>query len=307
MESVFIKVASFVCIILCGIIATRTGKLSSRTGEVLSKIVFTITLPAAIIHAFGAAEFTYHLLLLVPLGVACTAGPYALIFLATLRSSEQDRLLYLLNGIGYNIGNFALAFVQAFFPASTLVAACMFDAGNALMVTGGQYAITKVLVGHEMDEHPVRHILRKLFSSIPFDTYLVLIALSCAGVRIPVEVVEFSEPMANANSFLSMFMLGLMVRFSVNTESLGKMARLLGARLAMAVVMSLLVFELLPFELIVRCLVVTLLWAPVGSLGPVFTMWAGADHGLAGLINTVSIAIGVVAMTTCVVAFGPMI
>ncbi len=42
---------------------------------------------------------------------------------------------------GYNIGTFTLPFVQAFFPASSLLSVIVFDAGNAIMVLGGNYSI----------------------------------------------------------------------------------------------------------------------------------------------------------------------
>ncbi|MFR2950559.1 MAG: AEC family transporter [Collinsella intestinalis] len=60
MDLVVIKVASFLSIIIAGILAGRSGKLGKRTGEAISKIVFNLTLPAAIIHAFGSADFTAH-------------------------------------------------------------------------------------------------------------------------------------------------------------------------------------------------------------------------------------------------------
>ena len=133
MNLVLIKVSSFLSIIIAGMLAGRTGKLGRRTGEAISKIVFNFTLPAAIVHAFGSANFTPDMLLLVPLGLICALCPYLITYVVTRHSSHDDRILYLMNISGFNIGSFGLPFVQAFFPASTVVAACMFDAGNALM------------------------------------------------------------------------------------------------------------------------------------------------------------------------------
>ena len=307
MDFILIKVSSFLSIIIAGIIAGRSGKLGRRTGEAISTIVFNFTLPAAIIHAFGSADFTPRMLLLVPLGVACTLGPYLLTLLATRRSSHDDRILYLMNASGFNIGSFGLPFVQAFFPASTVVAACMFDAGNALMMTGGTFALTRVITSGERIEHPVYDIARRLLSSAPFVCYLALIGLAIAGIRVPQAIVAFTEPMANANGFLSMFMLGLMVSFSIDEEQLHKLADLLFSRICLSAVMSAGVMLLLPFSFSIRCIVAVLLWAPIGSMGPVFTLWAGGDHGLAGLANTVSIFIGVVMMTCITIASGTLI
>ena len=206
MNLVLIKVSSFLSIIIAGMLAGRTGKLGRRTGEAISKIVFNFTLPAAIVHAFGSANFTPDMLLLVPLGLICALCPYLITYVVTRHSSHDDRILYLMNISGFNIGSFGLPFVQAFFPASTVVAACMFDAGNALMMTGGTYAVTRVLTSGNHINHPIQTIIRRLLSSIPFDSYLVLISMAIVGLRVPQAIVAFTEPMANANGFLSMFM-----------------------------------------------------------------------------------------------------
>ncbi|MDY2777264.1 MAG: AEC family transporter [Collinsella sp.] len=306
MNLVLIRVSSFIAIIVVGIIAGRSGKLGKKTGESISKIVFNITLPAAIIHAFGAADFAPWMLALVPLGITCALGPYLLTFAATKNLNHNDRVLYLLNSSGFNIGSFGLPFVQAFFPASTVVAACMFDAGNAFMMTGGTFALTRVLAGGETIEHPLRDVVKRLISSIPFDSYLILVSLALIGVRVPEPIVMFTEPMAQANGFLSMFMLGLMVCFSVNGEKLHKLLNLISIRVFFSTLMSASVF-LLPFPLDVRLIIIILLWAPMGSMGPVFTLWAGGDHGLAGLANTVSIFLSLLAMTCITVASGAIV
>ncbi len=304
MNLVFIKIASFMAIIAAGIAAGRSGKLGKGTGEALSKIVFNVTLPAAIVHAFGSATFTPQMFILVPIGVLCTLGPYLLTLLCTRSSRRDDRILYLLNLCGFNIGSFGLPLVQAFFPPTTVVAACMFDAGNALMMTGGTYALTCVIEQEGSINRPALMVLKRLFTSIPFDSYIVLIALALLGIQIPQAVVHFTEPMANANGFLSMFMLGLMVNFSVAHEKIYTVLRLLSARALASTIMSLLAFTLLPLGYEIRCIIVLLLWAPIGSMGPVFTLWAGGDYGLAGLANTVSILMSILVMTALIIATG---
>lgn len=302
MTDVLLKVASFIAIILLGMFANRTGILGQRPANTVSKIVFTFTLPAAIVHAFGSADFTPQLLWLVPLGVVCTMGPWLITLAATRRTEREERVFYLLNIAGFNIGCFALPFVQAFFPATAVVATCMFDAGNALMMTGGNFSLTQVIASGERHEHPIVDIVKGLVKSVPFDAYLVLVALALLGIHIPAQVVAFTEPIANANAFLSLFMVGLMVNFSVNASKVKELLHLIGGRLVLAACMSAVAFLFLPMALEIRVVVAMLLWAPIGSMGPVFTLWAGGDHGLAGLANTITIAIGVVAITAIVLS-----
>ena len=114
-----LKVAAFVAIIVAGHLAGRSRTLGPRPEQCVSKIVFTFTLPCAIVHAFGAAEFTHDLLILVPLGLACALIPYLAVLGLTRRSERRDRVFYLLNCCGFNIGCFCLPFVQTLFPASS--------------------------------------------------------------------------------------------------------------------------------------------------------------------------------------------
>ena len=225
-----LKVAAFVAIIVAGHLAGRSRTLGPRPEQCVSKIVFTFTLPCAIVHAFGAAEFTHDLLILVPLGLACALIPYLAVLGLTRRSERRDRVFYLLNCCGFNIGCFCLPFVQTLFPAQLAVTTCLFDAGNAIMMTGGSYALTGLVAGKEPVEHPVRFVAKRLAKSIAFDAYIILIVLAVAEIRIPDAIVQFTAPIANANSFLAMFMLGLMIRFEVDRNKLAKVARLIGLR-----------------------------------------------------------------------------
>ena len=295
MEGALIKVLAFVCVIAAGYVMGHSGKLGSTPGAFVSNIVFTITLPCAIIHAFGAADFTYDLLLLVPLGFMCAFGAYLIALTFTIRSERKTRTFYLLNSCGFNIGCFALPFVQALFSPTMAVATCLFDAGNAFMVTGGSYALTGLVAGSSRVGKPLRFVAKRLFSSVPFDTYLVLIALAALNVRLPQEIVLFTESIANANSFLAMFMLGLMMSFSVSRERIAKVARLVGLRTAFSVALTCIVWLALPIDDVMRTLLTLLVWSPASALAPMYTQMSGGDGGLAGFANALTIILGAIA------------
>lgn len=185
MEDVMLKVAAFVAIIAAGYLAGRTHILGPKPELCVSKIVFTFTLPCAIVHAFGAAQFTHDLLVLIPLGLACALVPYGITLLITRRCERRDRVFYLLNSCGFNIGCFCLPFAQTLFPAQLAVTTCLFDAGNAIMMTGGSYALTGLVAGKNPVEKPVSFVVKRLVKSIPFDAYLILVILAAAGFRFP--------------------------------------------------------------------------------------------------------------------------
>lgn len=307
MLDVIIKVLSFVLIILVGIAASRSGRFGEGADRLVSRIVFNLTLPAAIIRAFQTAEFDPALLGLIGLGFAANVIPFFL-SLAVYRNYPQDeRIVQQANVSGLNIGCFGLAFVQAFFPASGVVATCLFDAGNSLMCTGGAWALMRALVlGTDYSSlgDRLKVFARTLLTSVPFDCYVVLVAMGLLGLKLPSQVITLIEPIANANSFLSMFMLGLMIRFSVNGRKAVELARILGWRLALAVALSLSALFVLPLDPGARTVVAVLAWAPAASTGPLYTLWAGGDEGLAGMANALTVLMGVVVMTALVLLLG---
>ena len=150
----------------------------------------------------------------------------------------------------------------------------------------------------------MRFVAKRLAKSIAFDAYIILIVLAVAEIRIPDAIVQFTAPIANANSFLAMFMLGLMIRIEIDRNKLAKVARLIGLRVVVSAVASALAFSFLPFDATTRIVIAMLLWAPASAMGPTFTLWSDGDFGLAGLANAITIILGVIATTTIVLASG---
>lgn len=307
MLDVIVKVSSFVLIILIGIVAARSGRFGDGASQLISRIVFNLTLPCAIVRAFQSAELTPGLLGLILLGFTMNIVPFLASYVIYRHRTRDELVFQQANVCGLNIGCFALSFVQAFFPASGVVATCLFDAGNSLMGTGGTWALIRSLVlgtDHDLLSDRLKVFARTLFSSVPFDCYVVLIAMGLAGARLPEQVITLIDPIANANSFLSMFMIGLMIRFSVDGKRAHELARVLGWRLGCAALLTAAAVFVLPFDGIVRQVLIVLAWAPAASTGPLYTLWAGGDEGLAGMANAMTVLLGVIIMTMLVIMMG---
>ena len=290
-----LKVAAFVAIIVAGHLAGRSRTLGPRPEQCVSKIVFTFTLPCAIVHAFGAAEFTHDLLILVPLGLACALIPYlAVLGHPPLRASRPRVLPAQLLRLQHRV--LLLALRADALPRATR--------GDHLPVRCGQrhHDDRRLLRTHR----PRRgQRARRASGEVRReDAYIILIVLAVAEIRIPDAIVQFTAPIANANSFLAMFMLGLMIRFEIDRNKLAKVARLIGLRVVVSAVASALAFSFLPFDATTRIVIVMLLWAPASAMGPTFTLWSDGDFGLAGLANALTIILGVIATTTIVLASG---
>ena len=107
-----------------------------------------------------------------------------------------------LSNIAY-IGNFVLPFVQAFFPGMGVAYLCMFDVGNALMGLGGTFAIASSVVSSEQ-KLSVSNVIKKLFSSIPFDVYIVIFFLALFKIKIPAPILSITDFIGAGNGFLAM-------------------------------------------------------------------------------------------------------
>ena len=138
MAEVLTKAGVLLAIIALGYLLKRGGLFRRTDYEVVSKIVFRITLPCAVATAFFEGfEPNPTLFIVTLLGLLTGVLLWAGAFLSTRGRGEESRAFYTQNLPGYNIGAFTLPFVQSFVGSFGVVTACMFDMGNSLMCTGG--------------------------------------------------------------------------------------------------------------------------------------------------------------------------
>ena len=295
--SYLIKPMSYVLVIVLGYCLKRAGFLKRGNQGVLSKIMINVTLPCAIIQGFSGFERDARLFLIVGVGFLCAFLPMLLMYLTTRGVDTRLRAYRMLNIGGYNIGCFSLPLVQAFFGSQGVVAACMFDTGNAVMMTGGSYAMTSTLLKTGGDQQEsIKDILLKFLRSVPFDTYMILFAMAAANIRIPKIVFDLTLPAGNANGFIAMLIIGLMFEPAANRTLLRETMREMACRYAFAAVSAAVCYGLMPFDPVVKKTLAVLCFAPLSSLSPIYT---GRCHGnveLAGFTNSVSIALSLVCM-----------
>ena len=130
-----IKPAAFGALILAGCLLRHKNILSSNDQKTFSRLVLNITLPAAVIHSFYGFEKEPSLYLMIAMGFLCSLLPFLAAYCLTGKLNRQDRMFTMVNIAGYNIGCFTLPLIQNFFGQTGSVAACMFDTGNAVMMT----------------------------------------------------------------------------------------------------------------------------------------------------------------------------
>lgn len=296
MQDILIKAGCFVAIIILGYTVKKIGVLHQDDFMVLSKIVIRITTPAAIAVSFAGKEIDLSLLLLILLGLGSGILLVAAAYLLSLRNSKNQRAFNMLNVAGYNIGNFALPFVQGFLGPVGIIVTSLFDTGNAIVALGGAYgAASTVKDGSGFD---LKLIAGKLVRSVPFMCYIILVTLNLAKIPLPTPMVSCLQIIANANAFLAMFMLGVGFNLSGDFKQIGIIAKVLSIRYTLSAVMAVAVYFLLPMDLEVRQTLVILLFSPISSIVPAFTGDMGEDVGLSSAINSISIICSIVIIIT---------
>ena len=296
MLNVLTQAGSFVAILVLGYLLKKIGFFKEEDFTILSKITIRITLPAAIVTSFAGREIAPALLTLVLLGFGGGALYILLAFLMNLRSSREKRAFDVLNLPGYNIGNFAMPFIQQFLGPLGVITTSLFDTGNAVICLGGALGIASMVKSGQ--GFSLRRLASTLLRSVPFLTYWIMVIFNLAKIPLPGFVVSCAKVIGNANPFMAMLMIGVGFKFSGKREQIGTIARILAVRYGVGAVLAVLSYQFLPFSLESRQAIVILLLAPIGSAVPAFTGQIGGDVGLSSALNSISIIISVVIFVT---------
>lgn len=294
MAQVLMRAASFVAIIILGYVLKCRGFFKEEDFGILSKMTLKIALPAAIVANFSGASLNPSMLFLSLLGFG--GGALFMILGAVIAGKKEERPFFIQNLSGYNIGNFTMPFVQSFLGPSGVVATSLFDVGNAFICLGGSYSISSTVKSGKSGI-TIGPVVKTLVKSVPFDTQVIMAALTLCHLTLPAPVVTFAGIIANANAFLAMLMIGVGFKLSGDRSQLGKIVKILGVRYSVSALLSLIFFFLVPMKLEYRQVLALLFFSPLASANPAFTAELKEDVGLASAVNSISIVISIVLIT----------
>lgn len=291
MEAILIRAGSFLAIILLGYLLRRTGFLPESAMEVLSKLVVRVTLPAVIVTSYAGKAFDPSMLIIAAVGFGGNLLYLLAAFAMGYRRSRQDRAFDVVNLPGYNIGTFTLPFVQSFLGPVALMTTTLFDTGAAVYSLGGTYSVGAMI--RDRCGFSLRRMGHTLIRSMPFMTYMIMLAMALLGWSLPKPVLEFAGIIGNANAFLAMLMIGVGFRLELKKEYLRHLFRLLGARYLLAVAAAVVCWFCLPFAEEIRRALVLLVFSPTASASPAWTKELDGDVGLSSALGSVSILISI--------------
>lgn len=296
MEAILVKSFGFLFMIALGFTLKRAGLFSLKDSELLSKLVLKVTLPMAIVSNFRALELNGSFLVAIGLGFAVNFAVIALVLLVTKGKPPAQRAFFIINSAGYNIGLCTLPYMSGFFAADAVALVCMFDVGNAIMCFGITFTIA-MLVARGSAGVDRREIVRTLFSSMPFVTYLVMIALCVVRLHLPDAVYSVAGMIGQANAFLAMLLIGILFEPKIDRSELRDMAGVFGLRMATGIVFSLLIYHFLPVPLMYRQILSVVVFSPILSVAPIYTERCGYNRSVAAVLNSLMLPFSMVVMT----------
>ncbi|MDR3258970.1 MAG: AEC family transporter [Fusobacteriaceae bacterium] len=293
MEEILIKSLGFIFIIFLGYTLKKIKFFDMTEYKTLVKIVMNITLPSVIISGFVnfKKDNSLFLIILISLGLNII---YMLIGIFLSRNKSRDKkILYIINFPGYNIGNFSLPFIQSFLGDIGIVAACMFDIGNALIVTGASYAVASAILNNK-NKGELKEIIKKIATSAPLITYVIMLTMVFTKIPIPKMIETLAGTIGRSNSFLSMFLMGMMLEIKFKREYFENAGIIIIIRFIIACIASMFLYKYLPLTLEARKVVAILIFSPLSSLAPIYTEKAGGNKEISTFMGTFSIFLSLV-------------
>lgn len=293
MEAILTKTATFILIILLGYLLKRLGILKREDSGIVSKLIMNLTLPCALLTSSNDIQINGITLILIAFALFINIFAFYFGVLSSRgQATKVERAVSALNISGFNIGNFAIPFVQSFYNSSCIGYICMFDLGNAVCGFGLIYFLSSLYVRND-SRFDVRELVDKLLKSVPFMTYIFIVILSLFKLQLPAFLQVTVSTVGDANVFLSMILIGLLLEFHTGHGESKNVVRILVLRVACAVLGTVIAF-LLPIPHYAKVMLLFCMFTPTTSITPIYCLKHGYDGATPAVVSTLSMITSIV-------------
>ena len=295
MRAVLLNSLGLFVIILIGYLTKRLNLLIKADGTTISKIVVNVTLPAAIIVNLQSLEVKNQLLLLIAAGLVLNLVMIIIGHFFSKKQEQVEREFLMYSVSGYNIGNFAIPFVQSFMPLAIPILS-FFDIGNSVMLAGGSNVVIEGISGSNGQRPSAKMVLGRLGRSVPFLCYLIMLFFRMVKMDLPPAVFQIAQPIASANTFLSMFMIGLFLELRLPKKDVALVLRVLVIKYASGILLAV-VFMLLPIPMMIKIVLCLVSVGPIPTFAVINSVAAGMRAEVVGFTSSLSFLVSLPLMT----------
>jgi malate permease and related proteins len=260
-----------IIIIAFGYLLKRLNILHEKDGEVISKIIFKITLPALVLVTFDSVKIETSLIVL-PMIVLVYGIITACLGLFVFKNEERElKGSLLMLSSGFNVGLFAFPLVYAIWGIDGLTYFSMFDVGASFVVFGICFIFASYFSEEGLKLNPLE-ILKKLGKSIPLMTYLIASILNLIHIQLPDIIISVASKISGANMPLSLLLLGLFLNFKFDKQFMKPMLKFLAFRYGLGLMIGLVLYFILPFDIMFRYTILIGLLLPVAASALTFAV-----------------------------------
>lgn len=253
-----------ILLIALGYLLKRINFIKSADSQVLSTLVLNVTLPSLVIVNLNSANLDLSFSIL-PIMMLIYGILAKVIMVALFRKYDN----HVKGSVGMmaaslNIGLFAYPLVETIWPKNGMIYFGMADIGGAIIMFGVTYFVGSYY-SEGSDQFNFKFLGKKLISSVPLVTYIVMFILNMANIHLPKASIDFFTIISKANMPLSMILLGIMLSFRIEKQFLPIAVKYLIVHYGLGCIAGLLVHFFLPTsdDMIKTTLLITWL-LPVG-------------------------------------------
>jgi malate permease and related proteins len=268
--------------------------LKESDGEVISRIIFNITLPALVIVSLNSVQIEPSLMLLPIIVVSYGLLSVLLAYFVFKDEEKELKGTMMMLSTGYNVGLFAFPLVEAFWGAEGLLYFGMFDAGNAFLVFGVSYILGSYYSKDGLSLNPIG-IVKKFSKSIPFMSYIIMTIFNFVNIKLPTEFIDVATIISKANMPLSLILLGVYMNFTFEKQYGRPIFKYLVFRYGFGLVFGLAFYFLLPVSHMFKLTILIGFLLPIGlAVIPYSHEFKYSTARVIGTISNICILISIV-------------
>ena len=284
-----------ILLIALGYLLKRINFIKSADSQVLSTLVLNVTLPSLVIVNLNSANLDLSFSIL-PIMMLIYGILAKVIMVALFRKYDNNvKGSVGMMAASLNIGLFAYPLVETIWPKNGMIYFGMADIGGAIIMFGVTYFVGSYY-SEGSDQFNFKFLGKKLISSVPLVTYIVMFILNMANIHLPKASIDFFTIISKANMPLSMILLGIMLSFRIEKQFLPIAVKYLIVHYGLGCIAGLLVHFFLPTsdDMIKTTLLITWL-LPVGvAIIPYSIQFKYKTLPLVGMVTNISIVISII-------------
>ncbi|MBQ6196709.1 MAG: hypothetical protein IJK47_04675 [Lachnospiraceae bacterium] len=274
MLSVWIKTGGVALIIVIGYIMKKTGALPESAAQILTKIMFRVTLPCVFICNLNGMSISRDFMSAFFWGFGVEVTLIIVVVLLSLHKPQKTVYVMQYCIPGFNISSFALPVAQIFLPEKEVSSLVLVNINVAIFF----YVVTPVLVqimAKGEKKVDLKSIGRNFLNNTPATVSVFMLLLCVLHISLPNEFITLIRPLANANTTVALLSIGLLFEFPKGLPK--DNIKALTARLAVTISAALLAWlNIIPLGSVRNAMIIAM-FAPLPTSAPAMALNYGFE------------------------------